>query len=111
MPMPKSLPIQAGFGFFQAFPGVAEGGLAGAADLVGPDAAGADGHGFVLTVGQNHLAFLQVGVLEKPVMLVGEANFVGFVAVLAADFASTGHWRDSFCLKKSLMVVRFTFKH
>jgi hypothetical protein len=46
----------------------------------------------MLTVGQNHLAFLQVGVLEKPVMLVGEANFVGFVAVLAADFTSTGHW-------------------
>jgi hypothetical protein len=109
--MQKACPDRQALDFFKHSPALPRGGLAGAADLVGPDAAGADGHGFVLTVGQNHLAFLQVGVLEKPVMLVGEANFVGFVAVLAADFASTGHWRDSFCLKKSLMVVRFTFKH
>jgi hypothetical protein len=65
--------------------------LNGATNLVGPDAAGANGDGFVLTVGQNHFAFLQVGVLEETVVLVGEANFVGFVATLIANFADAGH--------------------
>lgn len=60
-------------------------------DFVGANAAGANFNGFVLTAGQNHFAFLQVGVLEEAVVLVGEANFVGFVATLGAYFTNAGH--------------------
>lgn len=70
--------------------------LACATDFVGADAAGANGNGFVLTVGHNHFAFLQVRVLEKTVVLVGEANFVGFVATLVANFTDAGHGEGSF---------------
>lgn len=71
-------------------------GLACATDFVGADAAGANGDGFVLTVRHNHFAFLQVRVLEKTVVLVGEANFVGFVATLVANFTDAGHGERSF---------------
>jgi hypothetical protein len=50
----------------------------------------------MLTIGQNHLALLQVGILEKAVVLVGEAHFVRLVAALAAYFTYTGHWGKSF---------------
>lgn len=62
-----------------------------AANFIGPDAAGANANGFVLTAGQYHFAFLQVGVLEEAVVLVGEANFVGFVATLVANFTNASH--------------------
>jgi hypothetical protein len=45
----------------------------------------------MLAAGQDDLALLQVGVLEKTVVLVGEANFVGFVATLGAHFTNAGH--------------------
>jgi hypothetical protein len=50
--------------------------LAGFADFIRPNARGADAHGFVGAVGHNHMNLLQVGLLEKPVMLVREANFI-----------------------------------
>ncbi len=66
--------------------------LDGATNLVGADAAGANADTFVLTVRQNHFAFLQVGVLEETVVLVGEADFIRFVATLIADFTYACHW-------------------
>jgi hypothetical protein len=45
----------------------------------------------VFAAGQNYFAFLQVGVLEEPVVLVGEAHFVGLVTALIAHFADCCH--------------------
>lgn len=71
------------------------------ADFVGADAAGANTDGFVLAAGQNHFAFLQVGVLEEPVVLVGEAHFVRLVAAFIAHFADCCHWGNPlFCFTK-----------
>jgi hypothetical protein len=83
--------------------------LARAANFIGADAAGADHNAFMLTVGQNHLALLQVGVLEKAVVFVGEANLVGFIAALVAHFTDTGHGGKSFVA--SFFVKWVPFKH
>ncbi len=61
------------------------------ADFISPNAAGANFNGFMLATGQYNLAFLQVRVLKKAVMLVGKTNFVGFVATLGAHFTNAGH--------------------
>jgi hypothetical protein len=73
-------------------------GLACATNFVGSNAAGANGYGFMLTIRQNHFAFLQVGVLEETVVLVGKANFVGFVATLVTNFTNAGHGGKSFTI-------------
>jgi hypothetical protein len=45
----------------------------------------------MLPARQNNFAFLQVGILEKTVVFVGETNLVGFIAALVAHFTDTGH--------------------
>jgi hypothetical protein len=70
--------------------------LTGAANFVGANAAGANRNGFMLPARQNHFALLQVGILEKTVVLVREADLVGFVAALVAHFTDTGHGGKSF---------------
>ena len=65
--------------------------LYSSANFIGADAAGADANGLMLTVRHNNLAFLQVGVLEETVMLVGKAYFIGFIAAFFAHFANCCH--------------------
>ena len=65
--------------------------LTGATNLVGADAAGTDADGFALAARQDHLAFLQVRILEKAVVLVRKADFVGFITAFAANFAGARH--------------------
>jgi hypothetical protein len=50
----------------------------------------------VLAIRHNHTALLQVRVLEETVVLVGEANFVGFIAAFFAKFTNAGHIRSPF---------------
>jgi hypothetical protein len=61
----------------------------------------------MLTAGQYHFAFLQVGVLEKAVVLVGEANFIGFVATLIANFADAGHDGGVLCYGSHVSSVAY----
>ena len=81
--------------------------LYGSANFIGADAAGADANGFVLTIRHNNLAFLQVGVLEETVMLVGKAYFVGFIAAFFAHFANCCHGEGIlyFALQSSSAVI------
>jgi len=64
--------------------------LTSATNFVGANAAGANPNGFMGPVFGDDVAPLQVGLLEKPVVLVGEANLVGFIAAFVANFAG-GH--------------------
>jgi len=61
----------------------------------------------VLTIGHYHLAFLQVGILEETVMLVGKAYFVGFIAAFFAHFANCCHGEGIlyFALQSSSAVI------
>jgi hypothetical protein len=45
----------------------------------------------MLAIRQNNTAFLKVWVLEEAVMLIGEADFVRFVAAFIAQFTNASH--------------------
>lgn len=55
----------------------------------------------------HNVAALQVGLLKEPVVLVREADFVGFITAFVANFAG-GHERSPLliCVKKYTL-----FKH
>jgi hypothetical protein len=69
--------------------------LAGFTNFISSNARGTNPDGFMRPIRHYHMATLQVGLLKKPMMLIGKADFVGFVAAFPAGFTD-GHGENSF---------------